>query len=272
MPVKEDAVAAASLPEKPAVNYFSAAETAERYAASRPRGQSRVLAVMARVLAGHLPVERALDVGCGTGHSTAALLPYARRVVGVEPSREMLAQAEPHAGIEYRMGYAEQLPLRDASFDLVTVSSAYHWFDQECFLAEAARVLRPRGWLVLYKAGATGRMSGCPEFEAWRREVLRGRYPKVARHAERLNGADAARFGIEEIACEESTRQVEHAMEDYVENLLTHSRFIRVVENGREPIAAVRAWLRAELAPFFRGGVATLTHEAWIHVLQRKDA
>jgi hypothetical protein len=122
---------------------------------------------------------------------------------------------------------------------------------------------------VLYKAGSTGRMSGQPGFETWRREVLRARYPKVARHAERLSAEDAARCGFREIACEESTSRAEHGLDDYVENLLTHSRFIRVVESGREPIAAVRAWLRAELAPFFARGAAELVHESWIHVLQR---
>ena len=58
------------------VNYFTAPESARRYATGRPSGHARVLEVLQRELASHLPVERALDVGCGTGHSTVALLPF----------------------------------------------------------------------------------------------------------------------------------------------------------------------------------------------------
>lgn len=252
------------------VNYFDTPGAAQRYATSRPRGHGRALAVLARTLASQLPVERAADVGCGTGHSTIALLPYARAIVGVEASSEMLAQAAVHPRIDYRKGYAEALPLRDAEFNLVTVSSAYHWFDQERFLVEAARVLKPQGWLVLYKTGSTGRMPECAEFEAWRRGALKARYPKIARSAERLAVEQARAFGFSEIVCETLTHRERHALDDYVENLLTHSRFLRVVESGAEPVSAVRAWLRDELAPFFPDGGAELVHEAWIHVLCRE--
>jgi SAM-dependent methyltransferase len=142
------------------VNYFTAPAAAQHYATNRPRGHAHVLEVMHRALAGHLPVHHALDVGCGTGHSTIALLPYAESIEGIDSSSEMLVLAPRDPRIVYRKGYAEALPFRDADFDLVTVSSAYHWFDHDRFLREAARVLRPGGWLVLYKAGSTGRPIG----------------------------------------------------------------------------------------------------------------
>lgn len=254
----------------PVLNYFAAPAAAIRYAASRPRGHSRVLELVAEWLRAELPVARALDVGCGTGHSTVALLPYARHITGIDSSSEMLAQAPPHPGIEYRKGYAEALPFRGEHFDLVAVSSAYHWFDHERFLGEAARVLRPRGWLVLYKAGSMGRAVGQPAFDRWRHDTLRARYPKVARNTETLTAAAAEQIGFDELGCETTAFEQRHTLEAYVENLLTHSSVIRVVDGGREPIAAARAWLRAELAPFFSGGQAAFTHEVRIHVLRRK--
>jgi ubiquinone/menaquinone biosynthesis C-methylase UbiE len=60
----------------------------------------------------------------------------------------MLNEAPSGPRIQYLRTPAEQLPLPDASFDLVTVALAFHWFDQSRFLAEARRVLRPSGWLV----------------------------------------------------------------------------------------------------------------------------
>ena len=219
---------------RPVLNYFYEPAAAVRYAAHRPRGQARVLALVAETLHNVLPVERALDVGCGTGHSTVTLLPYARQIVGLDPSSMMLAQAGAHPRIIYLKGHAEALPLQRESFDLVTVSSAYHWFDHHGFLQEAARVLRPGGWLVLYKAGSLGLATGQPEFARWRREALRVRYPKVARNHEVLTPDVAAQFGFSEVRAETTAFAQVHRLDDYVENLLTHSSVIRVVDGGRE--------------------------------------
>ena len=46
-------------------------------------------------------------------------------------------------------GTAEDIPLEDASVDLVTVAQAFHWFDGPAALAEIHRVLRPGGRLAL---------------------------------------------------------------------------------------------------------------------------
>ena len=253
----------------PVLNYFHEPAAAVRYAAHRPREQVRVLALVAETMRAVLPVERALDVGCGTGHSTVALLPYAREIVGIDPSSMMLAQTNPHPRIVYRKGHAEALPLSRETFDLVTVSSAYHWFDHHDFLQEAARVLRPSGWLVLYKAGSLGLATGQPEFARWRRESLRARYPKVARNHEVLTPDVAAQFGFSEVRCETTAFQQVHRLDDYVENLLTHSSVIRAVDGGRETPEMARAWFRAVLAPFFVKGEAEFTHEVKIHVLRR---
>ncbi|WP_414662517.1 class I SAM-dependent methyltransferase [Horticoccus sp. 23ND18S-11] len=253
----------------PAVNYFDSPLAARRYAAHRPRGHAQVLAFLSQTLGGVIPVGRAADVGCGTGHSTVALLPYATSVVGIDPSSEMLKQAERHPQIEYRRGYAEALPVRAGEFDLVTVSSAYHWFDQERFLAEAARVLRPAGWLVLYKAGSVGRIADRQDFDVWRREVLKARYPKIERHGERLTRELAAACGFAELACDTAATSRRYTLDEYVDNLLTHSSVIRVVERGPEPVDTVRRWLRSELAAYFAAGSAEFTHESWIQVFRR---
>ena len=267
---RDDASAGEARPGEPILNYFTAPAAAVRYAANRPRNQSRVLELVAERLNDELPVERVLDVGCGTGHSTVALIPYAKSIVGLDSSAEMLAQAPTHPSIEYRKGYAEALPFRRESFDLVTVSAACHWFDHERFLHEAARVLRPGGWLVLYKAGSMGRAIGQPSFDRWRQETLRVRYPKVTRNNEELTACAAEQIGFGEVVCETTTFQQIHTLDTYVENLLTHSSVIRVVDGGHEPIEAARDWLRRELATFFPGGRAEFEHEVRIHLLRRK--
>jgi ubiquinone/menaquinone biosynthesis C-methylase UbiE len=95
------------------------------------------------------PVERALDVGTGTG--AAALLIAERfpeaRVVGVDIAPEMVEQARQktraRANVTFEVGDASALPYDDASFDLVTAANMIPFFD------ELARVVRPGGTLVL---------------------------------------------------------------------------------------------------------------------------
>lgn len=253
----------------PVINYFNSQEAAARYAGSRPQSHGRVLGLLRKFLGADLPVARALDVGCGTGHSTLALVPLARSVVGLDSSRFMLVQAQLHAAVSYRCGYAEALPFGRGEFDLLTVCSAYHWFDQEKFLQESARVLRAGGWLVLYKVGSTGKIANSPEFERWRREVFRARYPRAVRNDEVLTTEKAAGVGFCDVARERQVHSVRHRIDAYVDNLLTHSSLIRVIDEQRESAAEIRAWLMDELAPFFPGGETEFVHEDWIHLLQR---
>jgi SAM-dependent methyltransferase len=48
-----------------------------------------------------------------------------------------------------REGFAEAIPLGDASVDAVTVADGFHWFQQAEALAEIARVLKPGGGLAV---------------------------------------------------------------------------------------------------------------------------
>jgi len=87
-----------------------------------------------------------LDLAAGTGKLTRVLARRFARVVAVEPSAEMRALIP---AVETVEGSAEAIPLDDRSVDGVFCGEAFHWFDWPVALREIARVLRPRGALVL---------------------------------------------------------------------------------------------------------------------------
>ncbi len=100
-----------------------------------------------------------LELGAGTGKLTRLLVRRFGRVVAVEPAdamRRLLVALCPEA--EALAGSGEEVPLADRSVDAVFAAEAFHWFDGDQALAEIARVLRPRGALVVMwnlPAGAT---------------------------------------------------------------------------------------------------------------------
>lgn len=93
---------------------------------------------------------RVADVGAGTGKLTAALVDRRLDVVAIDPDEAMLAQlAERVPDAERHAGRAEELPLDDASVDLVLFGQAWLWVELEPAVAEVRRVLRPGGSLAL---------------------------------------------------------------------------------------------------------------------------
>jgi SAM-dependent methyltransferase len=91
-----------------------------------------------------------LDLGAGTGKLTRALVPYARRVIAVDPGPKMLAQlrrAAPEA--EALLGEAESIPLAKSSVDAVVCGQSFHWFRHDEALPEIHRVLRSGGGVAL---------------------------------------------------------------------------------------------------------------------------
>jgi ubiquinone/menaquinone biosynthesis C-methylase UbiE len=103
------------------------------------------------------PPEYALDVACGTGHSTETLAKLCSQVVGVDSSQEMIAEAKKrYQDLVFVVGDAESLPFEDEMFDLVNISMGLHWVDHHLFLGEVSRVLKNSGHLVTDNFGFEG--------------------------------------------------------------------------------------------------------------------
>lgn len=98
----------------------------------------------------------AVDVGCGTGSATRQLAERGVAITGIDPSEHLIDVArERHPTVRFEVGAAQDLPFADASLDCYRAERVYqHLADPRVALAEARRVLRPGGRIVLVDADA----------------------------------------------------------------------------------------------------------------------
>ncbi len=95
-----------------------------------------------------------LDIASGDGVLAELLAPHAGRYVCVDASQRVVAAASErlrrYPNVDVREGDMHALPFADASFDLVVLMHALTYADKPAqAVAEAARVLRPGGRLLL---------------------------------------------------------------------------------------------------------------------------
>ena len=147
------------------------------------------------------PDDRVLDVGCGTGFATEALIERAGEVHGLDQSPDQLTRAFDRLGkhdpVSFVLGDAERLPYGENAFDAVWSSgSIEYWPDPVAALREFRRVTRPGGRVLVvgpeapesavvrrladaimlfYDESEADRLFAAAGFEAFDHEVLQAR-------------------------------------------------------------------------------------------------
>ncbi len=106
-----------------------------------------------------------LDVGCGTGWATQALIDRftPARITGIDPAEGMLDQFReklgdiPNVDITLHQAGVEDMPVPAEAFDLVICSMAYHWFQHRWVAAEQmARAMKPGAVVAILCSGKGG--------------------------------------------------------------------------------------------------------------------
>jgi len=137
---------------------------AEQYDRLRPSPPPATTAILGDVEGRDL-----LEVGAGTGLWTRFFVTLGANVTAVEPDDEMravLRRKSPR--IAALAASAEALGLDDASYDVVAVTSAWHWFEQPAATNEIARVLRDDGQLFVLWNGFSRDVAWITEVAALR--------------------------------------------------------------------------------------------------------
>jgi SAM-dependent methyltransferase len=116
------------------------------YAQSRPTYPDAIFRQLAELAPG-----RALAWDCATGSGQAAigLARHFERVEATDASAQQIGNAIATPGVTFSVQPAEATSFAASTFDAICVAQALHWFDAERFYAEAKRVLRPRGLLLV---------------------------------------------------------------------------------------------------------------------------
>lgn len=94
-----------------------------------------------------------LDIAAGEGYGTAFLAQVARSAIGVELSESAVRHARKNyvrSNLSYLAGDARKIPLRNQCVDVVvSFETIEHFYEQDSFLDEIRRVLRPGGKVIM---------------------------------------------------------------------------------------------------------------------------
>jgi ubiquinone/menaquinone biosynthesis C-methylase UbiE len=128
---------------------------ADAYVTSSYHASGADLAALVRA-AGLTGSEDVLDLGCGAGHAALAMAAGAAHVTAVDVTPDMVGTASRFVrergaeNVTVQLADVAELPFGSAQFDIVTSRvAAHHFSDPRRALAEAFRVLRPGGRVLL---------------------------------------------------------------------------------------------------------------------------
>lgn len=234
---------------------YDSERLAAAYAADRPPVHAHIL----RSAGPGQRAARALDVGCGAGLSTAALLPLARQVIGVEPVAAMLAHRRAVApGAGFVVGQTERLPFAGASFDLVAAAGSLNYTDLPTALAEVARVLTADGTFLLYDFSTGARSVSGEELAQWFTAFVR-RFPwPPGWEPFDVRELPLGAYGLRLVDYADVETRLPMTFDAYLRYMLSETNVEHAIASGACGADEARAWCQDTLAPVFAGGGVTV--------------
>lgn len=125
---------------------------ADIYDNARPKCPEKVKEIILKYL-GRTPAS-VVDLGCGTGLSTMIWSDISNKVIGIEPSADMIKIAREKSiesdNVTFVSTFSDNTGLENSSVDISTCSQSFHWMNPENTLKEVARILKKGGVFAVY--------------------------------------------------------------------------------------------------------------------------
>ena len=242
----------------------------ERLAAAYARDRPPIHEQILRAARLGRQADRALDIGCGAGLSTAALAPLARRAIGLEPVSAMLTHRRTvarHAG--FVIGRAERLPFAARSFDLVTAAGSLNYADLPAALDEIARVLTVDGTFLLYDF-STGRRSVSGDDLADWFDSFERRFPWPPGWALLdVRELPLAAHGLRLVDYSDLEIRLPMDLDAYLRYMLSEVNVDDAIARGACSAEQARDWCLETLKPVFADGELAVVIPGYIATLAR---
>ena len=125
---------------------------ADLYDEGRPKLPNKSLEILKKYLKND--IELIVDIGCGTGNSTEICTNYANKVIGIEPSEDMLKKAKEKENdkLKFQKGFGNDTGLDSNIADLLICSQAFHWMEPTSTISEVSRILKKDGVFAIIDA------------------------------------------------------------------------------------------------------------------------
>jgi SAM-dependent methyltransferase len=202
---------------------------------------------------------RALDIGCGAGLSTAALIPLARQVIGLEPVPAMLTHRHAVAPrASFVIGQAERLPFAGRSFDLVAAAGSLNYTDLPSALEEVARVLTRDGTFLLYDFSTGGRSVSGDALADWF-AAFEQRFPwPPGWEAFDVRELPLETHGLRLLGYTDVAARLPMTFDAYLRYMLSETNVDHAIANGAYSAAEARNWCSETLKEVFADGEVTV--------------
>ncbi len=195
---------------------FNNSDTADGYSSNRPYFHPIVINKVKERLGLTKRLKKGLDVGCGAGLSSIALLEITQNVVGFDSSAFMISSAIKSDRIIYLNYSAEDMPI-DQQYDIITLSGSINWIDRNLFFARSLHVLKSQGYIVIYDNDILGEMVGEPSFTYWYHNIFLNVYPRPPRNESLLENELLNRYGFKVEYSERYTNRIRFNLECFIE-------------------------------------------------------
>ena len=206
-------------------------------------------------------LKHVLDLGCGGGHVSYQIAPFAKQVTAYDLTTEMVQLVVEQAkqknlnNIWGQQGAAEQLKFEDEYFDcVISRYSAHHWQNVRQAMSEIFRVVKPSGKVILVDILGTQQ----PILDTFFQSIETIRDPSHVRNyslSEWTNFAEYAGFQIETI----EKQYLDLEFKSWVERMQTPSFAIETIRYLQQKVSdQVRNYYQIQDDGSFRSEVMYL--------------